>query len=903
MKIRFSIHYSTEWGQSMHVVVAYHYFNGKKRTYDIPMTTTDGNLWTVESSVVESRQRSIKAFEYFYQVENDDGEMLRKEWSRFPRYFYFDSTKDYILPDCWHDLPLQNHMLTKAFRTCNKIKEPETYFDERIPVYRKTIIFRVLAPQLTDGQSLAVCGNHPSIGNWNPAQFLRMHRLNAAEWELSINVDNIFSPIEYKYVVVDDADNRLIAWEEGNNRTTAGYKIDDGQVLVLTGKYLRVRETEWRTAGVVVPVFSLRTSDSFGVGDFGDLHRFVDWAVLAKIKMIQLLPVCDTTTTHTWSDSHPYDCISLHALHPHYMNLQHLGELDDAAQANKFRKRQRELNSLDYSDYEAVDRLKINYISEIFRQRGKDDLASADYRKFYSSNAEWLFPYAAFCALREHYHTARTSDWHEFAKYDKAAIQKHRDTDADFKHDFDVACFTQYHLYKQLTEVSRYAREKGISLCGDLPVGLYRDSVVTWQQPELFHLNAKLGNPPSATEPLGQDWGMPPFDWYPDNGRPVAAYLRAVLGNMEHFFDVVRIDHIVSFFRCWEIPRDNLWASMGHFVPSLPLSVAEIKHYGMEFHHELYTRPFINDAVIRRFFGIHADYVRENYLVRRAYHLYDLKPECDTQLKIKQLFEGRRDENSLWIRYGLMHLCANVLFLPDNDRQGLYYPRYGVFNEPVYSILSQEEKDAFVCLYNNYYYERHNEFWKYHAKRKLSAVLRHTRMLVYAEDLGMLPACVPEVLDEQRILSLRVQSMPNANGQEFAHLEAYPYRSVAIPTTHDMSPLRLWWEENPARTQRFWTQMLQKEGNAPRHLPPLIAEEIISRHLYCPSMICMLSIQDWLAMDSSFERRDVYELRINAPYDAYNKWKYRMRTTIDELLASDQYDNKVATMVTRSKRA
>ena len=316
---------------------------------------------------------------------------------------------------------------------------------------------------------------------------------------------------------------------------------------------------------------------------------------------------------------------------------------------------------------------------------------------------------------------------------------------------------------------------------------------------------------------------------------------------------------------------------MGHFSPSLPLAVSEIEYFGLPFRKDFMTRPFINDRVIERLFGIHAQYVKDNFLIPRSYGLYDLKSEFDTQKKIREYFEDPRQPE-------------------------MYHPRIGAFNEPVYEALSGEEKDAFMRLYNNYYYQRHNFFWGSEATRRLSEVFGDTNMLCCAEDLGMLPDCVAPVLDYQRILTLEIQSMPKQSGFEFTHLDGNPYRSVATFATHDMSPLRLWWEESPERTQRYYVTMLQKQGRAPEHLPAHLAEEIIARHLYCPSMLCMLSLQDWLAMEGELRSKNPREERINIPSDPYNRWKYRMHLTIDELIKADRYNNKVRTMIQRSKR-
>lgn len=208
MKLTFSIHYSTEWGQSVHIDIAYHYSNGRKRSYDLIMQTLDGAFWTLETSVMESRNRDIDYFEYTYLIEDQDGKVLRREWDRVPRRYYFDSTKNYIMPDCWRDIPLQYHLMSSLCRTCDDRTPSEGLTDDRspseglsdvrVPLYRKTVVFHVLAPQLEKGQSLGLCGNHPTLGNWSPSMFLKMHRKGEDDWMLSVNVQNITSQIEYK---------------------------------------------------------------------------------------------------------------------------------------------------------------------------------------------------------------------------------------------------------------------------------------------------------------------------------------------------------------------------------------------------------------------------------------------------------------------------------------------------------------------------------------------------------------------------------------------------------------------------------------------------------------------------------------------------------------------------------
>ena len=898
MKLKFSITYNTAWGESLHVELEYHGSDGSVKRQKLPMVTDDGQQWSLETVVMESRNRHIASFSYRYQVENADGKVLRREWDGVERVFRCDPTKDYVFPDSWRDIPVQSHLYTNAYLTATGGPRGESVRPVDTPLFRRTIVFRVSAPQLKPGQALAVCGSHPTVGGWNVSRYVRMEYAGRTVWTLSVNVMGMLLPLEYKYVIVDDATSSFTAWEEGDNRSTGPWNIADGQVLVLDGGILRVREDIWRVAGVVVPVFSLRSQNSYGVGDFGDLRRMVDWAAETGMKVIQILPVNDTTKTRGWTDSYPYNAISIYALHPHYVDLEAAGQLSDKKRMTAYNRRRRELNALSYSDYEAVARVKEAYLRELYDERGRQVTSTKEFRVFVEANAHWLTPYAAFCLLRDENGTARFQDWPELSVYDAGRVEDYCRSHGD---GVTYIYYVQYLLHTQLLAAGDYARSRGIVIKGDIPIGICRDSVEAWMQPEYFHLDSQTGAPPDAFSQNGQNWGFPTYNW-PAMLADGCRWWRSRFAHMETYFDAFRIDHVLGFFRIWEIPADAVHGILGHFSPALPLTPEEIEYFGLHFRREFMTRPFINDTIIHRLFGVHAQYVRDTYLTPRAYNLYDLRPEYATQRKVEAAFAGLRDENSLWIRDGLYKLIANVLFLEDPRREGMYHPRIGICGESVFDALNNEEKDAFMRLYNNYFFQRHDMYWGAQAMERLPLVLSATRMMVCAEDLGMLPACVEPVLDALRIQTLEIQTMPKQSGFEFAHLGGYPYRSVATFATHDMAPMRLWWAESPERSQRYYVTMLQKEGRAPEQLPAHLAEEIIARHLYCPSMLCLLSLQDWLAMDSSLRRPNPREERINVPSDCYNRWQYRMHVTIEALQEADAYNRKIRTMITRSKR-
>ncbi|MBR5038265.1 MAG: 4-alpha-glucanotransferase [Prevotella sp.] len=531
MKLKFSIHYNTEWGQSIHVFIRYRTNDGREHVNNWLMQTQDGVWWYLETALMESRQRMVTSFTYEYLLKNQEGRVLRREWNRLPRTYHADATKSFVFPDQWRDVPLHAYLYSKARNVGREEPADTTQNALSLPLFRKTIIFSVAAPQLRQGEYVALVGSHPAIGSWNPTRYLRMTYQGGFIWRLSVNMVGIQLPLEYKYVVIDGKTNQLRDWEGGENRTIQYEEVNDGEVLVLDGGSLHLKEDNWQIAGVAVPIFSLRSKHSYGVGDFGDLQRMVDWVAMTGMKMIQLLPLNDTTNIQSWDD--PYTIVSCFALHPHYLDLDQLGELKDRKKMKMYLRQRRELNSLTNSDYTTVDRVKNAYINDIFEEKGEETLQSDDYQSFWESNKSWLLPYAVFCCLRDEYHTSHYSDWKAYATYQLSNIEMLRQEPSPYYNIIQRICFVQYHLYLQLKRVVNYAHSKGVSLKGDLPLGICRDSVETWMNPQLSQLGARWDEKSGI------------YDWW-----------RQYLQWMEQFFDAVRINHLVNFFRTWVIPED-----------------------------------------------------------------------------------------------------------------------------------------------------------------------------------------------------------------------------------------------------------------------------------------------------------------------------------------------------------
>ena len=511
----------------------------------------------------------------------------------------------------------------------------------------------------------------------------------------------------------------------------------------------------YRGAGTAVPVFSLRGDDDFGIGEFVDIKGFADWAARTGQNIIQLLPINDTTRNGSWAESYPYNPVSSFALHPIYVHLPDVGITPDASL-------QKELNALPKVDYPRVAALKNKYLLEAFKDHGKKDMAKKAFKEFSTRNASWLDAYAAFCSKRD----GQPEDFYRWV---------------------------QWHLDRQLSDAVAYAHSKGVYLKGDLPIGVGRDSVDATSFPKLYNLDSSAGAPPDFFSVDGQNWGFPTYNW-DEMAKDDYAWWKRRLRKMSEYFDAFRIDHILGFFRIWEIPLEYKGGLLGHFNPALPYSRDEIVGMGL---------PIIG------------------------------------------------------------------LFIEDPRKPGWFHPLIS----PDTSGLEPWQKERFDALYTDFFYHRHDAFWKYNALRKLPHLLSATGMLACGEDLGMVPDCVVDVMDSQKILSLEMARMDK--GHE------WPQLSVCATSSHDMTGIRMWDSEDKT---------------------PQECRDILWNHLSSHSMLAIFPIQDWLSMDGSLRAPDPKEERINDPADPDNKWCWRLHLSNRQLLDSASFCTAVASLVADSGR-
>ena len=890
MTVQFNIEYKAMFGEQ--IVVNIQTEEGELK---LPLETTDGERWACDWCV-ESPEKS---YTYYYSVERE-GRAVKTEWLMIKHQLDVNAKKAavYTLYDHWKAMPEDAFLYSSAFTDCINHQAPQEMKPE---TGSKIVRLIVCAPQLRDGERLGVLGADKALGAWDVQKILPMTQHTYNEWVADIDAAHLEgSHLEFKFVAFRNAKNELL-WETSMNRTVDLPEMKAGELVSYELDQAFFALYNRKLAGTLVPVFSLRTRKSAGIGDFGDLKTMIDFVASTGQKVLQLLPINDTTITHTWTDSYPYSCISVFAIHPQYANLHALPELKDAKARAEAEKTCAELNALDKIDYEKVNDFKINYLRQIFNQEGEKMMKTAEYKAFFQNTEQWLVPYAQYSYLRDKNGTADFNQWPDHQVWDEAERKALADPKTAAYKNVAFFYFVQFVLDRQMQEAHEHAKAKGVILKGDIPIGVNRNGCDVWTEPKYFNLNGQAGAPPDDFSANGQNWGFPTYNWF-EMLKDGCQWWNRRFQNMARYFDAYRIDHVLGFFRIWEIPVHSVHGLLGQFAPALAMSREEIESYGLHFQEDRFTRPFITDWVLDRVFHERAGEVKEKYLDRLDDERYQMKPEVDTQRKVEALFADATDEKELWLRDGLYALISDVLFVRDHTNPGVFHPRISAQLDFIYESLYDNDKAAFNRLYNDYFYRRNNQFWYQEAMKKLPKLVQATRMLVCAEDLGMVPDCVPWVMDELKILSLELQSMPKDPSVKFGHLSRNPYRSVCTISSHDMPTLRMWWDENVQRTQEYYNTMLYRQGPAPHPLPGWLASDIISRHLTSPSMLCILSIQDWLATDEALRLPDADAERINIPATPKHYWRYRMHLNIEDLAADKRFVQNITEMISQSGR-
>jgi len=946
--VRLAIHYHTQWGEHVAVCGTSSQLGDWDAHQAVPLYHLGNGEW-----VFDGRISGLEVIEYKYLIRRDDDPNFVKWEQGANRVLNVGPGSADVLDvrDAWRQYsPNDNVFFSSAFThallrrdattaatttTTTTTTSPNTTASATAlpPV---SVAFRARVALVPKNFSLCVVGDIDELGAWKEEGLVVLDDSTQYPlWRATVAVDvtdkaplnfagnpqSQWRRIEYKYGLYNNDERKLVAWEEGSNRVAfvppplRSPMFGSSSTQAPTVQVVQTDEVPrfpyphntWRGVGVALPVFSLRTTQSAGVGDFGDIRLFIDWAVRVGISVVQVLPINDTTATFTWEDSYPYSAISVFALHPQYLNLSQMGKLADVADQQKYLSEVTELQALDQVDYERVMKLKWWYSKRLFDSLGAAAVLKKDaaFAAYVSDNAHWLYDYTAFCCLRDRFQSADWLQWPQAQRDYDGDIVKAMNTnvnDADYEKCIYYS-FIQYHLHLQLYAATTYARHHGVVFKGDLPIGIDRSSVDAWAKPKLYNMDFQAGAPPDAFAVAGQNWGFPTYNWEvmaEDN----YSWWRQRLSTMAKYFDAYRIDHILGFFRIWQIPMHAVQGLLGHFYPCLPYSVTELRDvFKLHFDEWRWCQPYITDAAINYYtsnvsqgngdmFNTIANCVRTKLTIRRD-HTYHLRDFVRTQRAVEQYEKygellGTNDAVAIGnVKTVLSWLISEVLFVRIGDDQ--YCPRISMVDTLSYKSLDPHSQHMMKIAYDYFYFRRHNDFWRQQAMQKLPAVCNATNMLVCGEDLGMVPDCVPGVMDELGILSLEIQRMPKSTKIEFGHPADAPYRSVVSPSSHDMSTVRGWWEEDGARAQRFFTHIL---GHPMHEKPPFYAEpwlckEVYVQHVYSPSMLAIFPLQDILALNGELRRQDPTEEQINVPANPKHYWRYRMHVNVESLLTNE----------------
>ncbi len=884
MKLYFNINFGTKPGEKLQMIV----FEEGMEPKLFFLEYTNNSNWKAE---VDYFSKNIS---YKYQLVDEGGNLLDEEYE-LHHLELANSYQEFQIFDVWNlkNFP-ENYLNNKILKNRMPTFKPEKVN----PLKKHTHHFRLEAPLYNPNWKIVILGSDEGLGKWGHDNAVEMSQTDFGIWEAAVTLKGKHF-VEYKYGVKDITSGNIFDMEYGENRFALP-NLEKNVLQVKADHFFRYKSYQlYHAAGVAVPVFALRTENGFGVGEFSDLKQLADWTKEANLSVIQILPINDTTANYTWTDSYPYAAISVYALHPQYLSIENLEFKLPKNLVEEFKTKKAELNALNLIDYEQMISRKWKYATAVFENNKEKILKDRSFKKFQKDNEEWLLPYAAFCVQRDKYKTPNFNDWKTHKKYIAGKVApmfsaKHKDYEAAMLH-----MWVQYQLHLQLKDAIDYTHSLGISVKGDLPIGIYRHSVEAWTEPELFGMDFQAGAPPDQFTDLGQNWEFPTYNWEAMKADGYKWWKNRFKA-LEQYFDAMRIDHILGFFRIWRMPISATQGILGYFYPAVPVTMDEFNARSIPFNFDRYCKPYINDQTLWDYFGYERDTIHNHFMNNHFDGTYSFKEEYNTQRKLREYFDKHPHD---WAEDKLISLCANVLFLQEDRGSGeyVYHPRFNVTKTDSFKYLTAWEKQAIEELYVDYFFKRQDGLWYQSAMEKLPVILNSTDMLICGEDLGLVPDCVPQVMDRLGITALKVQRMPSDNILWYDPANA-SYLNVVTVSSHDSSTLRQWWFEDRGLTQQYFTHQLKQFGTAPGELVPELAEIIMKQHLYNDSMLAIFPIQEFLATDYELRNENVDDERINVPAIFPHYWRYRMHINLEELTKQKDFNGKISHWVRDSGR-
>jgi len=859
-------------------------------TEPIRMKSEDGQHW---SQTIELPTKKVESLDYGFTVKTKH-EFIDEEkgHGQYAHRIFISDTPLINVKALWHSDQGKNYLYSSAYsEVINPFSDnkPATTDAQDADIH---IAFTDFLPPADC--KVYLCGDTEATGNWKASKSIEGKNVSIGTWAFDLNRKDIpENGLNYKYILINEKTGET-TWESGNNRKLILTKDDSEGDLIIDNTTPQLPQNDLKAAGVVVPIFSLRSENGWGIGDFGDLIKLIDWAASCNLKAIQLLPLNDTTREGNWHDSYPYNPISTFALHPIYMDLNSLPTIKSKTKLKLYEQRRQLVNAQSQLDYNEVFDLKNSYLHDYYDENKQDILRSAKYKIFKRDNADWLVPYSFFRYLLKINGTANFRKWPKFKEYNQIELQRWAIAN-NILDDIEFYGVMQFLLDKQLSYAHEYAHEKGIILKGDIPIGVSRDSASAWVMPEYLNSDSQAGAPPDFFSAHGQNWGFPTYNWN-NILKDDAVWWKDRLQHMANYFDAYRIDHVLGFFRIWEIPLQHYYGTLGHFNPALPLTKQELKIMGFTDDPDYYTVPRFTEGEMQRHFADLLPVAKEYFFQFGEDGKWAISDKyVNSQRSIDAVlremgFAGNQRELFL-------SAYTNILFIQDSANPEYYHLNILGKESKAYKHLSTHNSVAYDRIYQYYFYERHNSYWTEEAYRRLPKLTCATKMLTCAEDLGMIPSCVHPVLKDLNILTLEIETMPKKSTGRFSNLKDIPLYSIDTISTHDMAPLRLWWKQNPDAAADYWYNILGKRTPAPTLLEPTDCEEIILHHMESNSLLSIISLQDWMGIDANLRSDNLEQEQINHPEIPRHYWRWRMIPTLEQLQESTKFNDKVKKLV------
>ena len=633
-----------------------------------------------------------------------------------------------------------------------------------------------------------------------------------------------------------------------------------------------------RLAGVVVTVGSLRGSGKSAVGEFADLPEFAELASKMGLGLIQLLPVNDTGY-----ESSPYGALSAFALNPIYIRIGAIPE--SKGFEAEIQALNEKYNEMERFPYYKIAKAKINLLRDIFEANKIAIQREVSVDVWIKKNT-WVKSYAVFRRLKEANNEKSWKDWKAFKKVGANDIEalwndpKQRNSNLFWS-------WVQYHLDKQFTAAAEKIQSMGIILKGDLPILLNEDSCDVWANPEYFHENLSAGAPPDMYNSMGQNWGFPLYNWHAQQ-KDNFSWWRARLTAAQKYFKAYRIDHVLGFFRIWACRRRDNSALLGRFVPYTQIKKEDLYALGYDYSRiNWFSVPHIptgevwqavqqgggSDDDARRAFDLALDRIgnEELWWFKKSIH-------GEKDILALKLHDAARD-------YFCKAWTNRILFEYDENT---YSPVWYYSKSRAWNSLNDAERDYLEAFLDGKKAESEKK-WEIQGKKLLSMLVESSTMLACAEDLGVSTECVPKILGNLKILSLKVfrwERKWDTEGQPFTPICDYPELAVCTTSVHDSSTLREWWEtEADLNTLAAFLG----QPSLPKIYNPGTARLRLKTIAAAPSRFHIFPLIDFLHLTPKWYAQDAAAERINIPGTTSDfNWTWRLPAPISEIAADTE---------------